>query len=51
MSYKVIRDASGEAIAFGPNTEQYQPVVPLGATLADAVQATTTVAQIEEVVW
>jgi len=27
MSYKVIRDAAGEVVCFGPNHEGYSPVV------------------------
>lgn len=33
MSYKIVRNSAGEALCFGPNTEQYQPGIPAGATL------------------
>lgn len=33
MSYKIVRNASGEVICFGPNTDQYQPVIPPGAVM------------------
>lgn len=33
MNYKVIRNASGELICFGPNTNQYGPGIPAGAVL------------------
>lgn len=33
MSYKIVRDSSGQIICFGPNNDQYQPGIPEGATL------------------
>jgi len=33
MTYKVIRNAQGEAICFGPNEDFYQPIVKDGETL------------------
>lgn len=33
MSYKVIRDAAGTVLAFGPNDEHYDPTIPQGFML------------------
>lgn len=33
MSYKVVRDANGNVMAYGPNNEHYDPTVGLGQTL------------------
>lgn len=33
MSYKIVRNASGEVICFGPNAEHYQPSLPTGSVL------------------
>lgn len=33
MNYKIIRNAAGDVVCFGPNTDQYQPGIPAGATL------------------
>jgi len=33
MSFKVIRDAQNTAVAFGPNNDNYEPVVKSGETL------------------
>ncbi len=34
MSVKVLRDAAGLAVAFGPDQEGYQPTVPAGCSLS-----------------
>ncbi len=34
MTYKVIRNALGEAICFGPNTDQYEPTLKAGEVLS-----------------
>lgn len=34
MSYKVVRNAQGEAIAFGPNDNNYEPAVSTGCVLS-----------------
>lgn len=33
MSYKIVRYANGDVACFGPNTDQYEPVIPAGAVL------------------
>jgi len=33
MSYKIVKNADGLVIGYGPNTDQYQPSIPVGATL------------------
>lgn len=38
MSYKIVRNTNGDAICYGPNTDQYQPGIPAGGALT--VEAT-----------
>ena len=33
MSYKIVKTHSGEIVAFGPDTEEYQPAIPEGCAL------------------
>lgn len=33
MTYKVVRDASGIAVCFGPNDDNYVPMIPAGCVL------------------
>lgn len=33
MSFKVVRNISGDVVAFGPNEEGYEPVIPDGGVL------------------
>jgi len=33
MSYKIIKDAAGEMICWGPNDNNYEPSIPDGCTL------------------
>lgn len=41
MNYKVVRNAAGDLICFGPNSNQYDPGVVAGATLTIEVNAPT----------
>lgn len=34
MNYKIVRDASGAVVAYGPNTENYAPSIDAGCTLS-----------------
>ena len=34
MSYKVVRDAANNVVCFGPNDDNYEPMVVAGQTLA-----------------
>lgn len=34
MKYKVIKNAAGEVVCFGPNDEHYAPNIPAGCTLS-----------------
>lgn len=33
MSFKVVKDVAGRAIAFGPNDDSYAPIAPHGGTV------------------
>lgn len=34
MSYKIVSNAAGDVVAFGPNDSNYEPTVPAGYTLS-----------------
>lgn len=34
MNFKVIRDAGGNIVSFGPNDDGYSPIVPSGAAIS-----------------
>jgi hypothetical protein len=34
MSFKVVRNAQGIAVAFGPNDDNYEPMPPVGGSVA-----------------
>lgn len=38
MSYKIVKDASGSVVAFGPDDEGYQPTVPTGGSIETSEQ-------------
>jgi len=33
MSYKIVRNAAGDVVAFGPNDDHYEPTIKDGETL------------------
>jgi hypothetical protein len=33
MTYKIVKNAAGEVVAFGPNDENYEPFIKDGETL------------------
>lgn len=33
MSYKIVKNAAGDIVAFGPNDENYEPFIKDGETL------------------
>ena len=33
MSYKVVKNAEGKVVAFGPNDNNYEPTIKVGETL------------------
>ena len=47
MTYKIVRDAQGEPVAFGPNDGMYEPTIKAGEILSieDTIPATYFEAQ------
>jgi len=49
MSYKVVRNVAGEAVAFGPNDDNYEPTIKSGEALTVEDSAPTLAKSADEI--